>query len=86
MATMQDLVQAKYHSSKRPKYADAMLPTPTSGNDYRDTKMKPSALAGKHGKSMAGILGECTGMKLQPSFVEYMMGYPIGWTDIDPQD
>jgi hypothetical protein len=23
-----------------------------------------------------------TGLKLQPSFVEWLMGYPIGWTDI----
>jgi DNA (cytosine-5)-methyltransferase 1 len=27
--------------------------------------------------------GKRTGMKLQPAFVEWMMGFPIGWTEID---
>jgi hypothetical protein len=26
--------------------------------------------------------GQKTGMKLQPAFVEWMMGFPIGWTDL----
>jgi hypothetical protein len=26
--------------------------------------------------------GQKTGLKLQPAFVEWMMGYPIGWTDL----
>ena len=27
-------------------------------------------------------IGANTGMKLQPAFVEYLMGYPEGWTDL----
>jgi hypothetical protein len=30
--------------------------------------------------------GENTGMKLQPAFVEWMMGYPIGYTDLKPSE
>lgn len=29
-----------------------------------------------------GQTGEKTGMKLQPAFVEWMMGFPQGWTDL----
>jgi len=28
------------------------------------------------------VVGTRIGMKLQPAFVEWMMGYPIGWTDL----
>jgi hypothetical protein len=28
-------------------------------------------------------IGKRTGLKLQPAFVEWMMGYPIGWTDCE---
>jgi hypothetical protein len=31
-------------------------------------------------------LGGRDGWKLQPGFVEWMMGFPPGWTDIGPQD
>ncbi len=34
----------------------------------------------KNGKIENPIL---TGLKLQPEFVELMMGYPIGWTDLN---
>ena len=27
--------------------------------------------------------GPKIGMKLQPAFVEWMMGYPLGWTDLN---
>jgi len=37
----------------------AMFPTPTaSPNQNRDTKMKPSALAGTHGASLAGMVSQ----------------------------
>jgi len=31
-------------------------------------------------------VGKKTGMKLQPAFVEWMMGFPIGWTDLNPSE
>jgi hypothetical protein len=29
---------------------------------------------------------QVNGMKLQPAFVEWMMGYPLGYTDIGSSD
>jgi len=53
-----------------------MLPTPTS-RDYKDTgKMENvpvNALLGRE-------LGKNHGMKLQPAFAEWMMGFPPEWT------
>ena len=55
----------------------AMLPTPKgtpSGPDY--------ARAGRDGSGGDDFqtFGERRGLKLQPAFVEWMQGYPIGWT------
>jgi hypothetical protein len=30
--------------------------------------------------------GEQTGLKLQPAFVEWMMGFPLGWTDVERKE
>ena len=32
---------------------------------------------------IGGRIGNHPGMKLQPAFVEWMMGLPIGWTDLN---
>ena len=54
----------------------AMLPTPTS-RDYKDTgtmkNVPVNALLGRE-------LGKNHGMKLQPAFAEWMMGFPPEWT------
>jgi hypothetical protein len=43
--------------------------------------------AGKHGKTIVGDIGdrypELVGQYLNPSVSEWMMGFPIGWTDIN---
>ena len=65
-----------------------MIPTPTR-RDYKgssnqvttkgrnpETNSLPDALE----QSPAG---ERTGMRLQPEFVEWMQGFPIGWTEIE---
>ena len=55
MKTMQDMIQAKFHSSKRPKYADCkILPTPkgsAAGPDY--AKLNRS----KTGASLQTVVG-----------------------------
>ena len=54
----------------------AMLPTPKSRN---------STGAGKHGRGgedLQTTVGTSPGLKLQPAFVEWMMGYPEGWTEL----
>ena len=62
------------------------LPTPTA-RDYKDSgeKVNYKKLADK--KRLAGVLVEsCRGTGkasyLNPFFVEEMMGYPVGWTDL----
>ena len=61
---------SKNNSSHSLNIADriAMLPTPKAGNDYGDTKMSPSSAAGKHGKSIAGVLS----MLPTPSTMDYI--------------
>lgn len=91
MATMADMVQAKYHSSQRPKYSEAILPTPTN-RDYRamfadNSEAFQARLEHSRGVNLVEQLqrvnnGANTGMKLQPAFVEFLMGYPMGWTEI----
>ena len=56
-----------------------MWPTPrASANENRQTKPTPSQLAGTHGKSLAAEAGG----SLNPMWVEWLMGYPLGWTDL----
>jgi len=61
----------------------AMLPTPMA-QDAKDKGSCPS----QTGKNEIAIVieqsldGQRTGMKLQPSFVEWMMGYPESWTEL----
>jgi len=61
-----------------------MLPTPASRDhkggsesnpyDTLDSLVETGATKGGDGKK--------TGMKLQPAFVEWMMGYPESWTEL----
>ena len=60
----------------------AMLPTPTSrdhkdGNGY--DKVPENSLLPRR-------VGNRTGLKLQPNFVEWMMGYPQNYTDLNYQN
>jgi DNA (cytosine-5)-methyltransferase 1 len=58
-----------------------MLPTP-SGNDAKnkggDSQYRRNTIP------LNGVCGPKTGLKLQPAFVEWMMGWPLGWTDLKP--
>lgn len=61
---------------------DRMLPTPTV-NDSKNSTLPPSqidrdGLAGAMLRDPSIPTGEAT--YLNPSFVEEMMGYPVGWT------
>ena len=67
-----------------------MLPTPTA-NDAKNNPSTPSQwdrhdslsveVAKIEGKTKETIGNNA---KLHPQFVEWMMGFPIGWTDLDP--
>jgi hypothetical protein len=57
-----------------------LWPTPrASANENRQTKLTPSQIAGKHGKSLAAEVGGL----LSPTWVEWLMGYPSGWTVLE---
>ncbi|BBO84500.1 hypothetical protein DSCO28_50660 [Desulfosarcina ovata subsp. sediminis] len=83
MMTMADMEQAKYsgNGGKRPSYKDAKFPTPAA-RDYRSPNKKPYSErgGGKKGEQLPNAVGG----SLNPPWVEWLMGWPIGWTDLEP--
>lgn len=75
-----------------------LLPTPTASQDYKAVRpLSPSEANGTHGKTLVGDVGnqlkveigesgESERLYLNPEFVETMMGFPTGWTSIEPND
>jgi hypothetical protein len=57
----------------------AILPTPRAGNPGS----RPNR---KGGKILNEEVGKGAGLRLQPNFVEWMMGYPQNWTDLNCQN
>lgn len=66
-----------------------LLPTPTK-SDYKNNPLTPSRHTGKHHLCLNTAIGKAmkeqkiTGQdfQLSPQFVEEMMGFPIGWTEL----
>ena len=65
------------------------LPTPTA-TDAKMNPCTPSRHTGKHATCINTVIGQTEeaqqlGQKarLSPLFVEWMMGFPIGWTDLE---
>ena len=58
-------------------------PTPTV-NDSKNCTLPPSQV--KHDNIPWALLrdGEKTGGQLNPTWVEWLMGWPLGWTDLKP--
>ena len=74
----------------------AMLPTPrvadTEGSPVKNAELRNGSWSRVNGKGMRfGVktkdaiqaIGGEAGLKLQPNFVEWMMGYPLNWTDLN---
>ncbi len=73
-----------------------LLATPTASQDYKAVRpLSPSEANGTHGKTLVGDVGNQLGVEigesgeserlyLNPEFVETMMGFPTGWTNIEP--
>ena len=90
MVTIQDMEQARYagNDPNRPKYKDVKIwPTPAA-RDYKNQHGPNSAAFKKRKENPRGVnlveelqrrgdIGQ-----LNPQFVEWLMGYPINWTDI----
>jgi len=66
----------------------AMLPTCRAQDSYERSNWKTIVRAEKGEAQMTPSRklkckdGQKTGLKLQPAFVEWMMGYPEGWTEL----
>jgi hypothetical protein len=61
-------------------------PTPVT-RDYKDTGTQESmtrALNKRDSPGLALMVGAATGGKLNPMWVEWLMGWPLGWTDLNP--
>ena len=67
-----------------------MLPTPTN----QDSRIGPENIGGRQHRAERGSVamadlvqfkpdGTSRGLKLQPAFVEWMMGYPLGFTHVE---
>ena len=70
------LSERKRHTPSLDSYV-AMFPTPTVfGNNNKKRASK------KSGNGLATVVGG----KLNPTWVEWLMGFPLGWTDLDASE
>ncbi len=87
MQTLGDMEQARYAGSdpRRPDYqaANRLLPTPIA-NDAKNATLPPAA---KKRDSIPGaLIREGISGSLNPVWVEWLMGFPPGWTDCDASE
>ena len=62
-----------------------MYPTPTA-RDWKDTMSQEKAIAQMKKRDSPGIgliVAAQNGGKLNPQFVEWLMNYPTGWTELN---
>jgi hypothetical protein len=60
---------------------DTLIPTLTS-RDHKSEKCSPETFD-RNSRPLSATLGTFTGYKLSPSFAEWFMGFPIGWTELE---
>jgi len=62
----------------------AMLPTPGTPRPHDNEETAGQYYQSQNQKDLTTILGTSSGpkLRLEPAFVEWMMGYPEGWTDL----
>jgi hypothetical protein len=60
-----------------------LLPTPKASLDGTSPKTLAMVLRGDAEQSLPRLM-KMLGLTLQPSFAEWLMGWPIGWTDCSP--
>lgn len=60
--------------------AARMYPTPTSVSGNQNGRIDER---GGSSNPYRGEKGKCRPQYLNPEFVEWLMGFPIGWTDCD---
>lgn len=81
MMTIQDFVQAKFHSSKRPDYKNVwQTPTVQDANGRDRHKQRDGSVR----LSLLGQVKQTDGGALNPDWVEWLMNWPMGWTSLEP--
>lgn len=60
----------------------SLLPTPNASEAIKGRESSPSQMK-RHTPGVGATVGNATGLKLHPNFVEWMMGYPQNWTDLN---
>ena len=75
----------QHPTAERPisETASGLWPTPTV-NDSKNSTLPPSQI--NHDNIPGALLreGESAGGQLNPTWVEWLMGWPLGWTDLKP--
>ena len=66
----------------------SLWPTPTASQDWKPIRpLAPSEANGSHGTMLVGAVGhqepQNVGGQLNPEWVEALMCFPIGWTDVE---
>ena len=90
MMTTGDMEQARFsgNSGKRPDYQEAnKFPTPTArdmrtGSTPDSRRARRQANGEWHSPNLNDVAAP--GGLLNPTWVEWIMGWPIGWTDLEP--
>ena len=69
-----------WHGKKGPHLRDVVWPTPPA-RDWRSDKSKKSdeQIYGSKGKPLPRVVGG----PLNPTWIEWLMGFPLGWTDLE---
>ena len=67
------------------------FPTPMASQEHKRIRpFTPAETARRFGRQLIGIVGQhhpqYRGQYLHPSFVELLMGFPLGWTDLDASE
>lgn len=69
-----------------------MWPTPTSSVNSNRTMRRAPSHGVSHGKVLGGEVNEAEAEagrprgQLNPTWVEWLMGFPLGWTDLEPSE
>ena len=64
-----------------------LWPTPTASQDWKPIRpLAPSEANGSHGTMLVGAVGhqepQNVGGQLNPEWVEVLMNFPPGWTEV----
>ena len=85
MATMADMEQARFagNSDKRPSYQEAKAFRTPNASDARGWSHQSQAEREAKGQQVRLGHQLKAGGSLNPTWVEWLMGWPLGWTDLN---